>query len=667
MTKLEQLIEQLCPDGVEDKTLGEIGNVCMCKRILILDENNVKRFEDYSYDTASYDDNQTSVINFEIPTDIKDYVADKISGSEGLQFSRDGKVTGYTGTDDFVIIPEYKVINGTVIKVTGIAKNAFKGKVKLQNGTDEFLGIELSEYITEIEDGAFEGCSALKYINFKNVTSIGENAFAGCESLKVAQLNDNVTHLGDNAFENLDALLIYAANKSVAESAVKSGAKAIALIVSDKCADFEDVTLEVPTGTGFFGFYGSNSTPRNFKDVSIVSNADETLILNANFEFTKNNPITISSETVTWGESNVYSPYFCVMFTSENTNLSVYGESTFYSQKGDAILTRDLTLSGIEDELYSQYHMNGNVLVCGEVTDNGNLSFISGQVITISEDEFTKYLKGTYIVTFDPNGGMVDTDSKTIFFGSEYGELPIPTRDGCEFLGWYQGDTQITSDMIPTKAEDVTLKARWQSSWVLAENLPADGQTNDDKWSYTEREYSNSGSSTMTGWTKYDTKRTSWGATQGPVYSNPNNGSRNVWSEQYKIRDNYKTVWHYSRSITGPSGWNSYSVNISPNEGYLAYTQYITLDYQLSLYDENWKGLGKRYGQYYHDGFDCPYWFNEWSESVYVNTDYGTRWYYQDPIYTYYYYRDVDKESTSEITAGGDISNVQHWVKYIVK
>ena len=34
MTKLEQLIEQLCPDGVEYKMLGEIGNVSMCKRIL---------------------------------------------------------------------------------------------------------------------------------------------------------------------------------------------------------------------------------------------------------------------------------------------------------------------------------------------------------------------------------------------------------------------------------------------------------------------------------------------------------------------------------------------------------------------------------------------------------------------------------------------------------
>ena len=34
MTKLEQLIQELCPNGVEFKMLGEIGNVSMCKRIL---------------------------------------------------------------------------------------------------------------------------------------------------------------------------------------------------------------------------------------------------------------------------------------------------------------------------------------------------------------------------------------------------------------------------------------------------------------------------------------------------------------------------------------------------------------------------------------------------------------------------------------------------------
>lgn len=34
MSKIEELINRLCPDGVEFKKLGEIGTICMCKRIL---------------------------------------------------------------------------------------------------------------------------------------------------------------------------------------------------------------------------------------------------------------------------------------------------------------------------------------------------------------------------------------------------------------------------------------------------------------------------------------------------------------------------------------------------------------------------------------------------------------------------------------------------------
>lgn len=642
----------------------------------IMDADNVKRFEDYSYNTASYDDNQTSVISFEIPTDIKDYVSDRIAGSKGLQYSRDGKVTGYSGTDDFVIIPEYKVINGTVIKVTGIAENAFKGKVKLQNGSDEFLGIELSEFITEIEPSTFAGCSSLKYIDLKNVTSIGSNAFSGCSSLKTTKLNDNITYLGENAFENLDALLVYASNKSVAEATVNSGAKSIALIISEKCNDLEDVDLEVPESTEFFGFYGSRTAPRTFNNVRIVSHADETLILNANFVSTQKTPVAISSDTVLWGESSVTAPYFCLVFTAENTNLSIYGESEFSSQKGDAILTKNLSINNVDDELYSRFIMNGNVLLYGEVTGSEYLSFNSGQILHITEEEYARFLNGVFNVRFDPNGGSVETESKTVYYGSEYGELPTATRDYYTFDGWYtdpNSGNQVTENTIFEQSEDVSLYAHWtkntSSDWVPAIEVPDDAEIVAEKWTYKQKETTSSGSSSMDGWVKYDTQITSYGPEQGPVYYDPSNGVRQVRSESYWIRDNYKTVWHYSRSISGPSGWNSYNVNISPSWGYLAYSQEIVLEdwERLGCTDSNWKGLGPRYGKYYYGGFDCPYWFNEWSESVYVNSDYGTRWYYRDPVYTYYYYRYVDKESTTIIEPSSTISGIVHWVKYVPK
>lgn len=42
----------------------------------------------------------------------------------------------------------------------------------------------------------------------------------------------------------------------------------------------------------------------------------------------------------------------------------------------------------------------------------------------------------SYTVTFDPEGGSVDTVSKQVRYNSTYGDLPTPTREGYRFLGW---------------------------------------------------------------------------------------------------------------------------------------------------------------------------------------------------------------------------------------
>ena len=47
--------------------------------------------------------------------------------------------------------------------------------------------------------------------------------------------------------------------------------------------------------------------------------------------------------------------------------------------------------------------------------------------------------KGTikrFTVTFDPNGGLLDTSTKEVGYGSNYGDLPTPSKEGYTFLGW---------------------------------------------------------------------------------------------------------------------------------------------------------------------------------------------------------------------------------------
>ena len=54
----------------------------------------------------------------------------------------------------------------------------------------------------------------------------------------------------------------------------------------------------------------------------------------------------------------------------------------------------------------------------------------------------------TYPVTFNANGGTVNTKSKNVTIGKTYGTLPTPTRTGYDFDGWYtreSGGTKVTA------------------------------------------------------------------------------------------------------------------------------------------------------------------------------------------------------------------------------
>ena len=70
-------------------------------------------------------------------------------------------------------------------------------------------------------------------------------------------------------------------------------------------------------------------------------------------------------------------------------------------------------------------------------------------------------------VTFNPNGGYVrpEEGTKKVAWGKKYGELPVPTREGFDFDGWYmaaEGGSQIyATDRMPANIKRQTLYAHW--------------------------------------------------------------------------------------------------------------------------------------------------------------------------------------------------------------
>ena len=615
-------------------------------------------YEDYSYQTASYDDNESSLIQFDIPMDITKYVANRVCESDGLEVSKSGIITNYTGTDDYVVIPEYKVIDNkdgtnSVIKVTGISASAFAGK--------NITGVELSDYITEIPANAFKNCTALKFVNAAGIKKIGSNAFAGCTSMEELTIGANITSLGTNIVSNKTLLTVSAANKSIVEAAVNSGAKEVYLRVTDKCTNLNNSTLTIPNTMETFTINGFGKTYNNLR---IVSNAKKTIINRMNFVCDGQTPLTISSPNVELHETTIKSPGICLALTADKTNLALRGDCELTASTGNSMLCKQISLSQIDPALATSLKVNGNLLIATsekDILSGKNLLKVTGKIVGITVDEFNKYLKGVFTVSFNANEGVVNESSKTVVYGSTYGSLPTPTRDYYTFDGWYtakDGGDKITESSVFNSAENITLYAHWTknptSDWVLESALPEGASVVDQKWTYDLTSKTSSSSSSMSGWTKYDTKRTGWGGTQGPVYSNPSNGSRNVWSEQYETgRTHHYVYYHYANSA-----FTSFSYAQSNT-----YRNYREYDVTSALtYHKDYSGhAGYRY---YHNGTN---YYIVWLSREYDDVSYGTRWYYQEPVYTYYYKKTEAKESSTEVKASDSISNVQKYVKYINK
>ncbi|MGF6989663.1 putative repeat protein (TIGR02543 family) [Lachnospiraceae bacterium PM6-15] len=89
--------------------------------------------------------------------------------------------------------------------------------------------------------------------------------------------------------------------------------------------------------------------------------------------------------------------------------------------------------------------------------------------VTITRDQnlYAQWTAKTYTVTFNASGGVVETGNKRVTYAASYGALPIPTRSGYTFKGWYTsktGDNQITKDTKVTITKDQNLYAQWTAN-----------------------------------------------------------------------------------------------------------------------------------------------------------------------------------------------------------
>ncbi len=655
-------------------------------------DDHVYDYEDYSYSSANYDDNQNGVISFVAPTDIMGYVAERVCKSEGLTVNGDGIVTAYSGESEVVIIPEYTVIknpidnSSKVIKVVGISENAFKGN-------NNITIVELSDFITEIPANAFSNCGFLLSVEGKSVTTIGDAAFAGCTSLTVCSLGDNIVSLGTNVFDGMDTISISASNINVVNAIIKSGAKNIRVDIAESCDTLNNIELVIPNTVDTFVFNGNG---KEYTNVRIVSNAQkQTIISRATFKSTGLTPLKINSPQIELYEVISESSNLALIIGCNTAELSLFGKSRIISTDGrKAMVCGNISINRISNEYESELVVDGDILVCGNIDDNGYLTITNdGKIEYIDSTEFKNYLEGVFSIIFESNGGLLSENSKVVVWGSEIGSLPTPTKDYYRFLGWFtQDDEHITADTVFKYSEDITIYAKWTEKeikgWVNISDLPAGAQVVNTKWTYTRTQQQESTASSIDGWSRIGNywreigRGNTYYATFPSGYDTNNTYYQTFARAPYTAYDNGSTKREVSNSWAGYIYWHwMYNVAYSTRTD-------RTISHRYGAWDVygNYSASAPVYKYFtaIASTVDCPYLSKGYCCSQNLSsyncvniitntTNVGTprmfRFDYYATSYVdyqmiYQYQRITNEESFTEISNGGEISNVQKLVQY---
>lgn len=605
-------------------------------------DDETEEYLDYSRD-GTFDDYENSIIPFEIPYFVNEYVNSRIAKTEGFKFDPDtGMIVGYTATgsepDTVIVVPSYISVDnndGTykAVKVTGIKEGLFK------NNTD-LVAIQLGKYITEIPNSAFEGCTALKAVVCPGVTRIGNNAFKECESLSTFSVSENIENIGNNAFENTPKITVVAQNSDVALAAASSGAKNISLDISNiSDNDSNGMAFEV----GEIESFELIGKDKEYKGLSVKSDAETTIINGITFTENKKVPLEVTSENVILDRVTIDCTGYAAIFKSDSTNLRLNRTNTMLSGTGNTMISKNLMLSSRDSSIVGKLNVTGNILVCGTVSDDEEcLNITNGEIITITDEEFENYIN-SHKVSFDANGGIVGEESRMVAMNSSMGELPVPSRDYYSFDGWYtsvSGGEKVTAETLMTSLTDITLYAHWiqngVSAWTLASNVPSDAEIVNKKWTYTLTSYTTSSSSSLSGWTQYDStwKWSDYGSWSGWQDSYvASSDSRDVRTQSVVSGYNKKTQWIYSRARSSSGdkayGWQTSYCTIVEGTGWL--------DSPLAYQAEH--SCGPAYGKGFRNAagvvYSGIYWYNEATQIV---DDYNS------PIYkTQYSYRDRSK------------------------
>ncbi len=358
--------------------------------------------------------------------------------------------------------------------------------------------ITIPDTVSSIGDYAFVGCNNLTGVTIpKGITSIGEHAFDNCNKLKTIYLYKN--SYADEYFgysytkKYLDVCTItYDLNggNGIFEEQTKKS--------------FEKVSLNsnIPTKKGYIFVNWKGSDGRIYF-ASDTCFADQDLVLTAVWQaksvtLTYNacgGSVSSAAKTVKYEqtvgdlETPIKTGYTFVGWYSEEVD----GEQITSSTIVDFLEGKTIYAHWNANSYSVSFNPNGGTtsyesknvvfdstygtlptpMLAGFVFDGWYTEFDGGTLVTSetiveTASKHTLYAHWSaaeYLVIFNANGGKCEIDSKTVSFGSKFGELPTPQRKGYKFVAWSKTKSltgEVNAETVYQNTADTTLYAIWE-------------------------------------------------------------------------------------------------------------------------------------------------------------------------------------------------------------
>ena len=399
----------------------------------------------------------------------------KLTDAGVLTISGTGAIPDYTNdtADSRPWVDYWKKIKRLVVEdgVTRIGNQAFSGFEYMTSAT-------IASSVTSIGDWAFYYCTSLSDVALGENVTFGKNAFtdAPVEAAVLARENDAYT-----SSQYFDELCSVTLTGNYRDDVIAVALSQKGYHEGDSEADYGGGNT---SGKGDYTEYGryltstGNAWCSEFTTWCVrMAGVPTSLLANSR---------GANAKTFTSGTSAQYYDW----------SKTVWGGGSYTPQKGDIILWYFKTDGAFDAATYSNKDLSHtSILESATVNGDGTITLRvvhgnssnsvreSSYKVNAATGEYPGYgCVGYFVapdyagtatkrtVTFHANGGTTSVASKTVADGGLYGALPIPTRAGQTFLGWFtaaEGGERVNM-YTPCPDANQTLYAHWATVAVSA-------------------------------------------------------------------------------------------------------------------------------------------------------------------------------------------------------